>query len=329
MSYNAIAPATLNMYCWISSTFSIPVHWTGEVGKDVPHPGLGPTSDYDAHYHAYYQWVPFFLFLQAILFYMPHYIWRLIDGGKMKSLVQGLNSTSMLLDTEARKEKEKVLSKYFFQHLHLHNGWSFKFVFCELLNLANVIGNIYFTDKFLGYQFTDFGSRAVGYLRDPKLDAISPLVKVFPRVTKCTFHMYGPSGTIERHDTLCVLALNIINEKIFVFIWFWFVILAVVTGLQIGYRAVTLWSPVLRVNMLRTQARLNSQHELDVVNRKCLFGDWFMLYNLGRNLNHFVFSEFISDLVRVMDYEQNGNVMEMAPLSMPDAPAYVEKEKTY
>jgi hypothetical protein len=45
------------------------------------------------------------------------------------------------------------------------------------------------------------------------------MAKVFPKVTKCTFFKYGPSGTVEKKDGLCVLPLNIINEKIYIFIW--------------------------------------------------------------------------------------------------------------
>lgn len=44
-------------------------------------------------------------------------------------------------------------------------------------------------------------------------------LQVFPRVTKCTFHKYGASGSIQKHDALCVLALNILNEKIYIFLW--------------------------------------------------------------------------------------------------------------
>ena len=51
-----------------------------------------------------------------------------------------------------------------------------------------------------------------------------PMAKVFPKVTKCSFHKYGPSGTIEIRDGLCVLPLNIINEKIYILLWFWSVI---------------------------------------------------------------------------------------------------------
>ena len=52
-------------------------------------------------------------------------------------------------------------------------------------------------------------------------------------MTKCTFHKFGPSGTVQKFDGLCVLPLNIINEKIYVFLWFWFVILAITTGIQV------------------------------------------------------------------------------------------------
>jgi len=46
-----------------------------------------------------------------------------------------------------------------------------------------------------------------------------PMIEIFPRVTKCTFHTYGPTGTIQTHDSLCVLALNAFNEKIYIFLW--------------------------------------------------------------------------------------------------------------
>merc|ERR1711884_112479 len=48
---------------------------------------------------------------------------------------------------------------------------------------------------------------------------------IFPKVAKCTFERFGPSGTIEVFDGLCVLPINIINEKIYIFLWFWFILL--------------------------------------------------------------------------------------------------------
>ena len=73
-------------------------------------------------------------------------------------------------------------------------------------------------------------------------DRIDPMSRVFPRVTKCTFHKYGGSGTIQNLDALCVLGMNILSEKIYVFLWFWFVILAIITGVGLIYRAITIFS---------------------------------------------------------------------------------------
>jgi innexin len=42
-------------------------------------------------HHAYYQWVPFVLFSQAIMFYLPHLFWRSWEGGKLKILVDGMH----------------------------------------------------------------------------------------------------------------------------------------------------------------------------------------------------------------------------------------------
>ena len=56
------------------------------------------------------------------------------------------------------------------------------------------------------------------------------------RVTKCTFHKYGPSGQIQRHDAQCILPINIINEKIFVFLWWWFILLAIMTTLDLLHK---------------------------------------------------------------------------------------------
>ena len=108
------------------------------------------------------------------------------------------------------------------------------------------------------------------------------------QVAKCSFSKYGSSGTVERYDGLCILSLNIFNEKvlassqssvthcknewppittmtmvvltadadvkdqlygylisriiklllsqIYILLWFWFVFLTVVSGLNLVWR---------------------------------------------------------------------------------------------
>ena len=70
------------------------------------------------------------------------------------------------------------------------------------------------------------------------------------KVTKCTFNNYGPSGTVENKDGLCVLAINIINEKTFIFIWFWLVFVAVCTGLFLVFRLSTFLGKQIRVGLI-------------------------------------------------------------------------------
>ena len=39
---------------------------------------------------------------------------------------------------------------------------------------------------------------------DPEI-RIDPMATIFPRVTKCSYFKYGPSGTVQTHDAICVL----------------------------------------------------------------------------------------------------------------------------
>jgi len=126
--------------------------------------------------------------------------------------------------------------------MHNHNFYAIRFFLCEVLNFVNVIGQIYFLDLFLGGEFTTYGRDVVAMTELEPENRSDPMSKVFPKVTKCTFHKFGPSGTVQRIDGLCVLPLNIVNEKIYVFLWFWFIILAVITGLALLYRIAVIWA---------------------------------------------------------------------------------------
>ena len=86
-------------------------------------------------------------------------------------------------------------------------------------------------------------------------------------MTKCTFHKYGPSGTITTHDGLCILALNIINEKIYVFLWFWFIGVAIFSILALLYTIMILAIPSIRVRVLmkRLHNRVNKKMVEDIL----------------------------------------------------------------
>lgn len=56
--------------------------------------------------------------------------------------------------------------------------------------------------------------QVVEYSEMDQEERVDPMIYVFPRMTKCHFHKFGPSGTLERHDAFCLLPLNILNEKV-------------------------------------------------------------------------------------------------------------------
>lgn len=225
ISKDSVPPRVLDTFCWIHSTFSVKDAWNKKVGIEIPYPGVDKyTPGEQRVYHGYYQWVCFVLFLQAVLFYIPRYLWLACEGNKISTLVLDLNSP--ILCEDKRKCNRKLLVEYFINNIGHHKMYTFYYFLCEILNFVNVIGQIYLMDDFLGGEFSTYGTRVLEFTDWDWSVRFDPMIKVFPRLTKCTFHMYGSSGDVMKHDAMCILPINIINEKIYVFLWFWFVILA-------------------------------------------------------------------------------------------------------
>ena len=83
-----------------------------------------------------------------------------------------------------------------------------------------------------------------------------PVVKpVKTRLTKCTFHKFGSSGEQEKHDALCILPINIFNEKIYIFLWFWMLVLGALTALVVVYRFALCISSSLRTYLFKLRYR--------------------------------------------------------------------------
>merc|ERR1719228_2631822 len=175
---------------------------------------------------------------------------------------------------------------YVVESKNTHNYWAMKMLVVDFLNLINVVGNIYFVDAFLGGEFTTYGIKVLSFLEADPEKRIDPMAAVFPRVTKCTFRKFGPSGTIQRHDSLCVLPINIINEKIYVFLWFWLVILSLVTGMTLMYHLFVMVTPSVRNMQLRSRAAHQTKvsHTFDNITPYLQVGDWKLLHILGSNM---------------------------------------------
>ena len=148
----------LDNYCWIHSTHTLP-NQPG-IKADMPIPGLGtPKEGEEMRYHKYYQWVGFFLLFQAITFYLPRYIWKFWEAGRMKALVEDLHSAVM--PSEVEKLAKENLVEYLLVNVNQHQAYAFIFFACEVLNAINIVGEIFLVDTFLGGEFTEYGGNVL------------------------------------------------------------------------------------------------------------------------------------------------------------------------
>lgn len=292
-----IPKKVLDTFCWVEGTFTLPKALGKRVGIDVVYPGVDKRNPGDeAVYHAYYQWVCFVLLFQAALFYFPRLVWRAWEGGRIKHLLQKLNSP--VLACAEKKTCCDQLVRYFRCNMRHHSTYAYKYLLCELMNLVNVIGQIYFVDYFLGGEFTTYGVDVVHFATGNQENRTDPMVRIFPRLTKCIFHRFGPSGDVQKYDSLCLLPLNIVNEKIYILLWFWFIILAVCSVISILYKIVLLSSRTARYYALHSMARLTPKKELQKIVSKTTYGDWFVFFLLSKNMEVLSFRDVLGDLYK-------------------------------
>jgi len=231
------------------------------------------------------------------MFYAPHWLWKTWENGKLESIIMGL--ATPIMNKEERRDKIQLLVDYLCNSLHHHNFYAIKFFFCELLNIINCLFNMWFMNRFLGGMFLTYGTDVLSFTETNQEERTDPMIVIFPRVTKCSFHTYGPSGTVEIHDLMCVLALNIINEKIYVIMWFWFIVLTVISITAFIYRLLMFYVPVIRSTLLfqKPASMLHYKKVLDQnVSKKLQIGDLFLIYLLSKNMEMLSFDSLLEEL---------------------------------
>ncbi|GFX84703.1 innexin inx1 [Trichonephila clavipes] len=296
-------------YCWIHSTFVIPKAFYKDVPEEIAHPGIDSTQDPKKfRYITYYQWVYFMLFFQAVLFYIPRWLWKTWERGKMRTLTKGFNNA--LLPGPKLNEEFEALSRYLVKTLGSHDAYAAKYYLCELLSLLNIIAQFFLLDIFFSGKYIDFGVRIIefytseSYHRQNKNGTYyirgNPMIIMFPRVSKCIYRAFGSTSMIDVQDVICILTLNVVNEKIYIFLWFWFVILGIltVTSIIIDFFLIISWC--IRLWTLQARFYLVDKEDFRILVRKGSFGDWLILDLIGRNINHVVFRNLLSDVASKM-----------------------------
>lgn len=313
---DSIPAHVINTFCFFTTTFTVVRHLNNTAldAGAIFQPGIGPfdSQEEPIKRHAYYQWVPFVLFGQALCFYVPHVLWKTWEGGRIKALVfdlkvvgltrflkcQSLEKAKLNLPSLKQAESRvRDIRRTMVDRMRINRSWGAHLVLAEALNLMNVVLQIHLTNRFLGGAFYSLGPKVWQERWRDQMDALDV---VFPKVTKCHFHKFGPSGSLQIHDTLCVMALNIVNEKIYTILWFWYGFVLTATSLGIIWRIFTLFMFKNKhfsfYAFSYAKPSKFDRHELEAVVKKCNFSNWMFLFFLASNLSEFLFGKVIYQL---------------------------------
>lgn len=288
----------IETYCWISSTFTI-----NSTQSPIKGVGVYVEGFHEQRFHSYYQWVSSVLFLQGCLFYLPHLIWKSYEGKQVDLLLQDLNKG--LFDKDSTKKKKNIIS-YLKESWGLNVHYVFVYHICEVMNLVSVVSQMFIMDSFLGGMFMDYGTKVFSLASASDAERYDALATTFPKLTKCQFQKYGPSGTLQNIDVLCVLPQNIVNEKIFLLMWLWFVILTTVTAAWLVWRAVVMYSPWIRLRLLEHLTKFKITTKMEQTIRSLHLGDFCLLENIGYNLDVLNFRDILQGVTdAVEEYSPN------------------------
>ena len=156
----------------------------------------------------------------------------MVEGRTCERLCKGF--TKPLIDPKKKEKQMKQITDYFMEQRNSHTVYALSFFFFELLNLLNVLLQLYVTNICFDEVLTTYRLHLVTLLyEENRSDALK---SAFPKSARCTFEFFGPSGSVQRLEGLCLLPINICIEKMVVFILLWFLALVVITGIQVNIK---------------------------------------------------------------------------------------------
>ncbi|VDM54612.1 unnamed protein product [Angiostrongylus costaricensis] len=158
-------------YCFIANSYYVP--FNEEIPSDI---------DHRRDHISYYRWVPIMLALQAVMFFIPNWIWNMLHkqtGAYFLKILQGYtaprsgcNATLLYLLTKAAY-------------------------------VVNICLQIIILNHFLGENYLQWGYEVSG--------------------KKHPFFRIRRLANLQRHTVQCVIMMNMINEKLYLFLYFWLV----------------------------------------------------------------------------------------------------------
>jgi len=287
----------IESYCWIHGTVNLKIQQDQKCIK----------KDENEAKTMYYQWVILVLVASGIMLNLAGWLWSFLEGGLMKSFENQDNKgykvvKQELQDKTALQDSVKGNADYFEEIRK--SKWAttvyyLKFLACQFLAYLFLVLNFQMTDRFLNNKFAWYGQKVTEYysFSDVKRNqSINPMCNAFPTLVSCTMPKYGTSGVEEYINDFCILRQNIINEKIYLFLWFWFVAMFVIAALQIFVEICFAALPFVRYWFIFHANGTHLSSGMKKYLRDCNHGDIFVLYQISKNTHTSFFSRLLKHL---------------------------------
>ncbi|CAF2993913.1 unnamed protein product [Rotaria socialis] len=231
-----------NNICWVSNTYYVATAETLPLDENKK----------KTRVVKYYQWTPFILLFQAVLFYLPRMLWRSLSAKSGINIVNLVDAALNYQTADRFEDRNKIMTyltrsidQYVYMRKRKRKRFDFirrflAFILCvpgrrmgsyllilffvtKLLFIVNSLGQLFLLNIFLGHNFASYGVDLIRKILNG--EELTESI-YFPRVTMCEFAVRNIQN-VHVHTVQCVLPINLFNEKAFLFIWFWLAFLTI------------------------------------------------------------------------------------------------------
>ncbi|TKR72442.1 hypothetical protein L596_019885 [Steinernema carpocapsae] len=309
-------------YCFIANSYHVP--WEEEI----------PGQHEERHDQiSYYRWVPIVLALQAVCFFMPNWIWNMLHKQTAVNPRSVVGETLKCKDLHGddRAKEVKNVATYIHETIEVFeergtivrsgSNATILYLATKLFFVMNIIVQFYLINHFLGGDYMNWGWETLKDIYFGKEWVESP---IFPRVIMCDFEVRRLANR-QRHTVQCVIMMNMINEKLYLFLYVWFIFVGIVTFVNFLYNVALFSLPmmmraVVQANMSKEDLVKygNGKRDAEGFVKKYLKADGVLLLQFIRqNVGGRVTRELLGELFRL--HMQKKNDMYLADEYSPES----------
>ncbi|BHF73186.1 hypothetical protein SprV_0401626400 [Sparganum proliferum] len=197
------------------------------------------------------------------------------------------------------------------------------YLFIKLLYLANCVGQLYLMQTFLGLNSSQYTYLGAAIATNIITGRDWQTTLVFPRVGFCVVPIRQLVGPVYA-TAQCALPMNMLNERIYMFLWFWVCLSAILTTVSIPVWFVRMAYEKSRTNFVRRFLRVGYDEEGHYSSKdKCMVGKFtrqflrhdgvFLLRMVAINAGEIVAAETVHKLWEIYKqkyYNRDFNVPE-------------------